>query len=109
MLVLQGLDDHVVPPSQAEAIVAVLAAKGIPHAYVAFEGEGHGFRGATAIRRTLEARLDFLGQVLGFEPADTIERLDLPGIDAWRARRPVRTAREPVATGTAGAGEPAAG
>jgi dipeptidyl aminopeptidase/acylaminoacyl peptidase len=109
VLILQGLDDHVVPPAQAEAIVAALAAKGIPHAYLAFEGEGHGFRGATAIRRTLEARLDFLGQVLGFEPADTIERLELPGIDAWRASRPGRATREPVATGATGAGEPGAG
>ena len=45
------------PPAQAEAIVAALAANGIPHAYLAFEGEGHGFRGATAIRRALEAEL----------------------------------------------------
>jgi dipeptidyl aminopeptidase/acylaminoacyl peptidase len=87
VLVLQGLDDRVVPPSQAEAIVAALASKGIPYAYLAFEGEGHGFRGATAIRRTLEARLSFLGQVFGFEPADAIEPLDMPGLDEWRARR----------------------
>ena len=50
MLVMQGLDDRVVPPSQSEAVVAALAANGVPHAYLAFEGEGHGFRGATAIR-----------------------------------------------------------
>ena len=74
VLVLQGLDDRVVPPSQAEAIVAALSSKGIPYAYLAFEGEGHGFRGATAIRRTLEARLSFLGQVFGFEPADRTGR-----------------------------------
>ncbi|MEP6638695.1 MAG: S9 family peptidase [Chloroflexota bacterium] len=85
VLILQGLDDRVVPPSQAEAIVAVLSAKGIPHAYLAFEGEGHGFRGAFAIRRTLEARLSFLGQVFGFEPADALEPLEMPGLDAWRA------------------------
>ena len=57
VLVLQGLDDRVVPPRQAEAIVAALAANGIPYAYLAFEGEGHGFRGAAAIRRSLEAEL----------------------------------------------------
>ena len=67
--------------------MAALAAKGIPHAYLAFEGEGHGFRGATAIRRTLEARLAFLGQVFGFEPADAIEPLDMPGLDDVGARR----------------------
>lgn len=90
VLVLQGLDDKVVPPAQAEAIVAALASKGIPHAYLAFEGEGHGFRGADAIRRTIEARIAFLGQVFGFETADAIEPLDMPGLDAWRARQPAR-------------------
>jgi dipeptidyl aminopeptidase/acylaminoacyl peptidase len=91
VLVLQGLDDKVVPPSQAEAIVTALVSKGIPYAYLAFEGEGHGFRGATAIRRTLEARLSFLGQVFGFQTADGIEPLEMPGLDAWRARRQERT------------------
>ena len=74
--------------SQAEPIVAALAANAIPHAYLAFEGEGHGFRGADALRRTLEAELSFLGQVFGFEPADEIEPLDMPGLDAWLARAP---------------------
>jgi dipeptidyl aminopeptidase/acylaminoacyl peptidase len=92
VLVLQGLDDMVVPPSQAEAIVAALASKRIPYAYLAFEGEGHGFRGATAIRRTLEARVSFLAQVFGFEPADAIETLDMPGLDEWRASRRERAA-----------------
>jgi dipeptidyl aminopeptidase/acylaminoacyl peptidase len=88
VLILQGLDDRVVPPVHAEAIVAALAARGVPYAYFAFEGEGHGFRGADAIRRTLEARLSFLGQVFGFEPADPIEPLELPGLAAWRAEHP---------------------
>ena len=87
VLVLQGLDDHVVPPAQAEAIVAALAANGIPHAYLAFEGEGHGFRGADAIRRSLEAELGFLGAVFGFAPADPEARIDVPGLEAWQARR----------------------
>jgi dipeptidyl aminopeptidase/acylaminoacyl peptidase len=87
VLVLQGLDDHVVPPSQAEAIVAALAANGVPHAYIAFEGEGHGFRGADAIRRTIEARLSFLGAVFGYTPADDLEPVELPGMAEWRARR----------------------
>ncbi|HUP53938.1 MAG TPA: prolyl oligopeptidase family serine peptidase [Methylomirabilota bacterium] len=87
VLVLQGLEDKVVPPSQAEAVVAALAANGVPHAYLAFEGEGHGFRGETAIRRTLEARLAFLGAVFDFEPADDLAPLDLPGMAEWRARR----------------------
>jgi dipeptidyl aminopeptidase/acylaminoacyl peptidase len=87
VLVLQGLDDKVVLPSQAEALVAALAANRIPHAYLAFEGEGHGFRGAAAVRRTAEARLAFLAAAFGFELADDLPRLELPGIAPWRARR----------------------
>lgn len=87
VLVLQGLDDQVVPPAQAEAIVAALVARGIPHAYLAFEGEGHGFRGATAVRRSMEARLAFLAAVFGFSLADDLPPLDLPGLHAWHAAR----------------------
>ncbi len=89
VLVLQGLDDKVVPPNQAEAIVAALQANGIPHAYLAFEGEGHGFRGATAIRASLEAELSFLGAVFGFTPAGGLEPLVLDGLAAWRDRHAV--------------------
>ena len=88
VLILQGLDDQVVPPSQAEAIVAALSANGIPHAYLAFEGEGHGFRGAAAVRRTMEARLAFLGAVFGFAPADDLPPLEIPGLAAWQRGRP---------------------
>jgi dipeptidyl aminopeptidase/acylaminoacyl peptidase len=95
VLVMQGLDDKVVPPSQAEAIVAALASNGIPYAYLAFEGEGHGFRGATAIRRSIEAELSFLGQVFGYAPADHLEPLEVPGLDEWRARVS-REAAEPL-------------
>jgi dipeptidyl aminopeptidase/acylaminoacyl peptidase len=77
MLILQGLDDKVVPPSQAEQIVEALRAKGIPYAYLPFAGEGHGFRKAENIRRAYEAELSFYGQVFGFEPADAIEPLQL--------------------------------
>jgi dipeptidyl aminopeptidase/acylaminoacyl peptidase len=68
VLLLQGLDDPVVPPAQSEAIAAELAAFRIPHAYLAFEGESHGFRRAETIAAALEAELAFYGQVLGFEP-----------------------------------------
>jgi dipeptidyl aminopeptidase/acylaminoacyl peptidase len=87
VLVLQGLDDRVVPPAQAEAIVAALEARGIPHAYLGFEGEGHGFRGADAIRRTHLATLAFLGAVFGFEPAGDVRPIELPGLAEWRASR----------------------
>ena len=70
MLLEQGLEDPVVPPAQSEAVRDALAARGIPHAYLAFEGESHGFRRAETIIASLEAELSFLGQVLGFEPAD---------------------------------------
>jgi dipeptidyl aminopeptidase/acylaminoacyl peptidase len=68
VLLLQGLDDPVVPPAQSEAIAADLAAHGIPHAYIAFEGESHGFRKAETVIACLEAELAFYGQVFGFTP-----------------------------------------
>jgi dipeptidyl aminopeptidase/acylaminoacyl peptidase len=76
-LVMQGLEDAVVPPSQAEAIVAALARGEVPHAYLAFAGEQHGFRVAANQVRALEAELSFYATVFGFEPADTIEPLRL--------------------------------
>jgi dipeptidyl aminopeptidase/acylaminoacyl peptidase len=77
MLLLQGLDDKVVPPNQAEMMVAALDEKGIPHAYLPFEGEGHGFRRRENVRRALEAELSFVGQIFGFEPADELEPLEI--------------------------------
>jgi len=68
ILLLQGLDDPVVPPSQSEAIAADLAAHGIRHAYIAFEGESHGFRKAETVIASLEAELAFYGRVFGFTP-----------------------------------------
>ena len=73
LIVFQGLEDRVVPPSQAEAMVAALRAKGLPFAYVTFAEEQHGFRRAENIARAAEAELWFYGQVLGFEPADRID------------------------------------
>jgi dipeptidyl aminopeptidase/acylaminoacyl peptidase len=77
LLLLQGLDDKVVLPAQAEMMVEVLERKGIPYAYLPFEGEGHGFRKEENVVRSLEATLSFVGQVFGFEPADEIEPLVL--------------------------------
>jgi dipeptidyl aminopeptidase/acylaminoacyl peptidase len=67
LIVLQGLEDEVVPPNQAEMIVDALRRKGVPVAYLTFEGEQHGFRQAANIRRALDAELSFYGQVFGFE------------------------------------------
>ncbi len=77
MLVLQGADDRIVPPSQAELIVAALRERGVPHAYLLYEAEGHGFRKAENIVSSLEAELSFYAQVLGFEPAGAIPRLEI--------------------------------
>ena len=72
VIFFQGLEDRVVPPSQAEKMVAALREKGLPVAYVPFEGEQHGFRQAANIRRALEAELYFYGRIFGFEPADPV-------------------------------------
>jgi dipeptidyl aminopeptidase/acylaminoacyl peptidase len=77
VIFLQGLDDRVVPPNQAEAMVAALDAKGLPVAYVAFAGEGHGFRKAENVRRALEAELVFYGRIFGFAPAGDLAPLDI--------------------------------
>jgi dipeptidyl aminopeptidase/acylaminoacyl peptidase len=68
VLLLQGLDDPIVPPSQSEAIAADLAAHGIRHAYIAFAGESHGFRKAETVIASLEAELAFYGEIFGFTP-----------------------------------------
>ncbi len=72
MIILQGSEDEVVPPDQAEMMVAALEAKGLPYAYVLFEGEQHGFRKAENIVAALESELSFYAQVFGFEPAGDI-------------------------------------
>jgi len=73
MILFQGSEDKVVPPSQAELMVEALRRKGLPVAYLLFEGEQHGFRRAENVKRSLEAELYFYGRVFGFEPADAIE------------------------------------
>ncbi|MGO2747854.1 alpha/beta hydrolase family protein [Microbacterium sp.] len=69
VLLLQGEDDRVVPPSQSEAIRDALAERGVPHEYVVYPGEGHGFRRAETIVDALERELAFLGRAFGFAPA----------------------------------------
>jgi dipeptidyl aminopeptidase/acylaminoacyl peptidase len=71
LIVLQGSEDEIVPPTQSELIVEALRARRLPVAYLLFDGEQHGFRRAENIRRALDAELSFYAQVLGFElPAD---------------------------------------
>ncbi len=69
VLLLQGLDDPVVPPSQAERFRDALVQKQIPHAYLTFEGESHGFRRTETLVKSREAEISFYGQVMGFVPA----------------------------------------
>jgi dipeptidyl aminopeptidase/acylaminoacyl peptidase len=66
LIVLQGVEDEVVPPNQSEMIVEALRAKGVPVAYLTFEGEQHGFRREENIRRAMDAELGFYADVLGF-------------------------------------------
>jgi acetyl esterase/lipase len=73
LILLQGLEDKVVPPNQSEMMAEAVRKKGLPVAYLAFEGEQHGFRKAGTIIRSLEAELYFYGAVFGFTPADAIE------------------------------------
>ena len=73
LLLLQGLEDEIVPPNQAEMMFEAVRAKGLPTAYVPFEREQHGFRRSENIKRALEAELYFYSRVFGFELADTVE------------------------------------
>jgi dipeptidyl aminopeptidase/acylaminoacyl peptidase len=78
----QGLEDKVVPPNQAETMVEALAKKGVPVAYVPFEGEQHGFRIAENIKRCMDLELYFYGRVFGFSPADQIEPIAIVNLDS---------------------------
>ncbi len=73
MIFFQGLEDRVVPPNQTEAMVTALRTKGVPVAYVAFEGEEHGFRKAANIKRSLSAELYFYSRIFNFEIAQPVE------------------------------------
>ena len=73
VIFFQGLEDKVVPPNQAEMMVDALRKKGLPVAYVAFEGEQHGFRRAENIKRSLDGELYFYSRVFGFELAEPVE------------------------------------
>jgi dipeptidyl aminopeptidase/acylaminoacyl peptidase len=80
VIFFQGLEDEIVPPNQAEAMVEALRGRGVPVAYLPFEGEQHGFRRSENIKRSLEAELYFYGRIFGFEPADEIEAVVIEGV-----------------------------
>lgn len=80
VIFFQGLEDKVVPPNQAELMVEALRKKGVPVAYVAFEGEQHGFRRAQNIKRSLDGELYFYSQVFGFELAEEVEPVTIENL-----------------------------
>jgi dipeptidyl aminopeptidase/acylaminoacyl peptidase len=86
LILLQGLEDKVVPPNQSEMMAEAVRKKGLPVAYLPFEGEQHGFRKASTIVRSLEAELYFYGAVFGFTPADAIEPLQIDNLSGRSPR-----------------------
>lgn len=80
VIFFQGLEDKIVPPNQAEIMVAALKAKGLPVAYVAFEGEQHGFRRAENIKRALDGEFYFYSRVFGYELADAVAPVEIYNI-----------------------------
>ncbi|MFL5667345.1 MAG: alpha/beta hydrolase family protein, partial [Ktedonobacteraceae bacterium] len=80
IIFFQGLEDKVVPPNQADLMVQALRTKGLPVAYVSFEGEGHGFRRAENIKRSLESELYFYSRVFGFDLADPVEPVPIENL-----------------------------
>ncbi|MCH9671095.1 MAG: S9 family peptidase [Gammaproteobacteria bacterium] len=80
IIFFQGLRDEVVPPNQAEMMVAALRNKGVPVAHLTFPDEGHGFRAASTIKQTLESELVFYGRIFGFQPAGSLVALEIDGL-----------------------------
>jgi dipeptidyl aminopeptidase/acylaminoacyl peptidase len=80
VILLQGLADKVVPPAQAETMIAALRKKKLPFAYVSFATEGHGFREAENIKRAAEAELYFYSRVFGFTPRDSIAPITIENL-----------------------------
>jgi dipeptidyl aminopeptidase/acylaminoacyl peptidase len=81
IIFFQGLDDKVVPPSQTELMVDGLRKKKIPVCYISYEGEGHGFRKAENIKRTLDAEYLFYARMFKITPADELEEIDIENFD----------------------------
>jgi dipeptidyl aminopeptidase/acylaminoacyl peptidase len=80
VIFFQGLEDRVVPPDQSETMADALRQKGVPVAYVPFEGEQHGFRRASSVRRALEAELHFYASIFGFELAEPVEPVSIDNL-----------------------------
>ena len=81
VILFQGLEDKIVPPNQAESMVAALRKKGLPVAYVAFEGEQHGFRRAENIKRCFDAELYFYSRIFCFDLAEPVNPVLIENLD----------------------------
>jgi dipeptidyl aminopeptidase/acylaminoacyl peptidase len=81
LILFQGLEDVIVPPEQSRMMATALAAKGIPHAYLEFAGEQHGFRQAPNIIRALTAELVFYAKVFHFDLAEDVEPVEIAFAD----------------------------
>ena len=80
LILFQGLEDRIVPPSQAELMFEAVRAKGLPCAYIPFDGEQHGFRRAENIRRALDGELYFYSRVFGFDLAEEVEPVEIENL-----------------------------
>ncbi len=81
ILLLQGTEDRVVLPAQAEMLAEAARQQHLPVAMIMFEGEGHGFRRADTIKAATEAQIYFLGRILGFEPADRVQPIPIDNLE----------------------------
>jgi dipeptidyl aminopeptidase/acylaminoacyl peptidase len=86
IIFFQGLEDKIVPPNQAEMMVEALRKKGLPVAYVPFEGEQHGFRRAENIKRALDGEIYFYSRIFEFELADEVEPVVIENLARKQAR-----------------------
>ena len=80
IIFFQGDEDKIVPPNQAELMVNALKEKGLPVAYLLFEGEQHGFRKAENIRRSIDGEFYFYSRVFGFVPAEELPEIPIANL-----------------------------
>ena len=77
MVILQGLEDPIVPPNQARLMAQKLKENEIPHAVIEFSDEGHGFRKAPNITRAIESELAFFSRIFDFTPSDELPEIQI--------------------------------
>jgi dipeptidyl aminopeptidase/acylaminoacyl peptidase len=90
VIFFQGLDDKVVPPSQAKTMVDKMRAQNLPVAHYEFDGEGHGFRKSDTQKRVLDLELGFYGKLFGFKPPGITEEVEISGMEKKPAKQAPR-------------------